>query len=123
MAVRKQVFDDDDDNAENPKKRSRIAFDVNPALRRRIKMAAARKDLSIGEYLGPILEQNVPDEPATSIRQGHPVTKETIERLKRTRAEIMQERQGRPFTENSTEMLRQEREKRTHYLMGEDVDE
>lgn len=122
MAVRKQVFDDDDDNADNPKKRSRIAFDVNPALRRRIKMAAARNDLSIGEYLGPILEQNVPDEPATPSQRGYSISDEAFDQLMRFREELKCETNGHVF-DNSSEILRQEREKRTRYLMGEDVDE
>lgn len=122
MAVRKQVFDDDDENAENPKKRSRIAFDVNPALRRRIKMAAARNDLSIGEYLGPILEQFVPDEPATPSQRGYSISDEAFDQLMRFREELKCETNGHVF-DNSSEILRQEREKRTRYLMGEDVDE
>jgi hypothetical protein len=52
--------------------------------------------------------------------EGHPVTREAIERLIRIREQIMQDRQRKPFSEDSTEILRQEREKRTRYLMGEE---
>jgi len=119
MAVRKQAFDDEGTHSDNPKKRSRITFDVTPELRRKIKVAAAKNDISIGEYIGGILEQIVPNGPEVKERPG--ITREAIERLQRTRKEIMEERHGRPFTEDSTEMLRQEREKRSRYLMGEDV--
>ena len=121
MAVRKQDFhdDDDDDQAENTKKRTRITIDVSPEMRRRIKMAALQNDLSIGEYVGRILEQIVPDETLFKERQHHPVTREAIERLLRFREELIKETNGVLF-EDSAEILRQEREKRTRYLMGEE---
>ena len=120
MAIRKQDFhDDDDDQVEKARKRTRITIDVSPEMRRRIKMAALQNDLSVGEYIGRILDENVPDEtPATRI-QGHPVTREAIERLHRFREELIKETNGVLF-EDSTEILRQEREKRTRYLMGEE---
>src|SRR5438874_10263053 len=62
MALRKEDFDYEDSQAETPKKRSRITIDVSPEMRRRIKMAAAQNDLSVGEYVGRILEENVPEE-------------------------------------------------------------
>ena len=49
----------------------------------------------------------------------HPVTRETIERLRQVREEILQDRQGKPF-EDSAEMIRQMREERTRQLMGEE---
>ena len=48
-------------------KRSRITIDMSPELRRRIKVAASQRDVSISEYLGSILEENVPD--AASVTQ------------------------------------------------------
>ena len=122
MTVRKQDFhdDDDDEQKENARKRTRITIDVSPEMRRRIKMAALQNDLSIGEYVGRILEQIVPDETPAKRIQGHPITREAIERLRQLREEIMRDRQGKPFSEDSTEMLRQEREKRTRQLMGEE---
>ena len=118
MAVRKQDIDDEGEYAKNPKKRSRITFDVSPELRRRIKMAAAQIDLSVGEYLARILEQTVPNEPPATIQKGHPITKEAIERLKQFREELIRETNGHVF-EDSAELIRREREKRTRYLMGE----
>src|SRR5712691_11403589 len=120
MAVRKQSFDDDNDNdqAGNVKKRSRITIDISPEMRRRIKIAALQNDLSISEYLGRILEEVVPEEAPVKKREWHPVTREAIERLRKFREELKQETNGVVF-EDSTEILRQEREKRTCYLMGE----
>ena len=48
--------------AGNAKKRSRITIDVKPSLRRRIRLEAFKKDLSISEYLGEILDKLVPEE-------------------------------------------------------------
>ncbi len=63
MALRKEDFDDEDEHQEaSTMKRSRITIDISPELRRRIKMAALQNDLSISEYVGDILEKNVPDE-------------------------------------------------------------
>ncbi len=124
MAIRKQDFHDNNDNdnsdqAGNARKRTRITIDVSPEMRLRIKMAALQNDLSVGEYVVRILEQSVPEEAPTKRIQGHPVTREAIERLRQLREAIMQDRQGKPFSEDSTEMLRQEREERTRQLMGE----
>ena len=115
MALRKEDLDDDDEQRDNAKKRSRITIDLSPELRRRIKMAALQNDLPIGEYVGRILEQNVPTEVNTS-QQRKPMTREAIEDLRQIREQIMQERNGKLF-EDSTEMIRQMREERTKQRM------
>jgi hypothetical protein len=115
MALRKE---DLGDQATRTTKRSRITIDINPELRRRIKIAALQHNLSISDYLAPILEQSVPKEAGTMQRRGHPITREGIDRLRRLRKKITQENEGGPF-EDSTELLRQQREERTRYLMGE----
>ena len=122
MAVRRQDFheDEDEDMGDNAKKRTRITIDVSPEMRRRIKMAALQNDLKVGEYIGRILEENVPDEVPAKRIQGHPVTREAIERLLRFREELIKETNGVLF-EDSTEILRQEREKRTRHLMGDEL--
>ena len=122
MAVRRQDFheDEDDDMGDNAKKRTRITIDVSAKMRRRINMAALQNDLQVGEYIGRILEENVPDEAPAKRIQGHPVTREAIERLLRFREELIKETNGVLF-EDSTEILRQEREKRTRHLMGEEL--
>ncbi len=62
-----------------------------------------------------ISNQPIPGE--SSMRGVHrrPVTQETIERFRRIREKILQERNGQPF-EDSTELIRQMREERTKYL-------
>ena len=99
-----------------PGNRPRLMIDISPELRRRIKVAAAKKDLSMNEYVGRILEEAVPPEKATTAEgQPRPVSRESLERLLRTREQIMQRRQGRPFSD-STEIIRQMREERSKYL-------
>ncbi len=114
MALRKEDYHDDKQQEANTMKRSRITIDISPELRRRIKVAASRNDLSISEYVGRILEESVPDE--ASMRQtGRPVTQETLGRLRRIREKILQDRQGKLF-EDSTEMIRKMREERSQEL-------
>ena len=115
MASRKEDFHDDDLQEANRMKRTRITIDISPELRRRIKIAASRNDLSISEYLGNILEENVPDEVSIIEEEEQPITLEEIENLRRLRKLILQDRQGKPF-EDSSEMIRQMRENRTRYL-------
>jgi hypothetical protein len=115
MALRKEDFDDEDEHQEaNTMKRSRITIDISPELRRRIKMAALQNDSSISEYVGDILEKNVPDE-ASMIRQRRPATRKMLDELIEIRDRILQERNGQPF-EDSTEMIRQMREERSREL-------
>ncbi len=59
MAMQSQYSDD---HNRLPGKRPRLMIDISPELRRRIKIAAAQKDLSIREYVEEILEQVVPPE-------------------------------------------------------------
>ncbi|GAC1616114.1 MAG: hypothetical protein NVS4B11_03870 [Ktedonobacteraceae bacterium] len=115
MAVRKQEFDDKDQQNQKPAKRSRITFDVSPDLRRRIKVAAADNNASIGEYLGHIIEQAIPEETNKTEQPRHPVTRKSSERLHMLREKTLADRKGKPF-EDSTEMIRQMREERTQYL-------
>lgn len=115
MALRKEDFDNEDENQEaGTMKRSRITIDISPELRRRIKIAALQNDLSISEYVGDILEKNVPAE-ASMKQPGRPVSRETIERFRRIREKILQDRQGKLF-EDSTEMIHQMREERSREL-------
>lgn len=41
----------------SPKRRARLSIDVTPELRRRLKIAAATRDLSVREYVEAILRQ------------------------------------------------------------------
>ena len=116
IALCKEDFNNEDKQQEaKAMKRSRITIDISPELRRRIKVAASQNDLSISEYLGRILEQAVPDEASIIEEEEQPITLEEIEKLRRLRKLILQDRQGKPF-EDSSEMIRQMREERTRYL-------
>jgi len=113
MAMQNQYSDD---RNKLPGKRPRLMIDISPELRRRIKIAAAQKDLSIREYVEDILEKIVPPEKATiEKREPRPVSRESLQRLLRTREQIIEERLGQPFTD-STELIRQMREERSEYL-------
>ena len=116
MALRKEDFHDNDKQQEtNTMKRSRITIDISPELRRRIKVAASQRDLSISEYVGGILEQSVPLEVGFTQQEEHPVTPEFLEQVYRVRQRIFKESKGELF-EDSAESIRQQREDRTKYL-------
>jgi predicted metal-dependent RNase len=116
MALRKEDFHDDDEQQEtNTMKRSRITIDISPELRRRIKVAASQRDLSISEYLGNILEENVPEEMNLIEQDIHPVPPDILEEMDRIRERVIRESKGYIF-EDSAEVLRQQREERTQYL-------
>ena len=116
MALRKEEFHHEDEQQEiNPMKRTRITIDISPELRRRIKIAASRNDVSISEYVGQILEGNVPEEMDLVEQDAHPVPPDILEEMDRIRERVIRESKGHIF-EDSTEVLRQQREERTQYL-------
>ncbi len=49
-----------------PKRRTHLIIDISPELRRRIKIAAAERDLSVREYVEQILESAVAPASATA---------------------------------------------------------
>jgi len=123
MAVRKETFDDDDRNI-NPKKRSRITIEVSPELRRKIRIIAATRDISISEYLVSILERIVSDEAisideVTPVQEEQPLPDDFLEQVHQIRRQVVKESKGEPF-EDSTELVRKMREDRTRYLLGEE---
>jgi uncharacterized protein (DUF1778 family) len=114
MALRKQEFDDNDEQSNKTTKRPRITIDVSPELRRRIRVAASQNDLSISEYIGKILDEAVPD-PTKMIQERHPATRKMLDELMQVRDQLLQERNGQPF-EDSVELIRQMREERSREL-------
>jgi len=95
--------------------RPRLMIDISPELRRRIKIAAAQKDVSIREYVENILEQAVPSETALAQKQQRRgLNAATIEDLFKTSDEIMRAHPGQIF--DSTETLHQLREERLKEL-------
>ena len=114
MALRRKDFDDNEEKSSKTTKRSRITIDVSPELRRRIRVAASQKDLSISEYLGGILDEAVPD-PTIMRQERHPATRKMLDELMQVRDQILQDRNGQPF-EDSVELIRQMREERSREL-------
>src|SRR5213595_1711659 len=113
MALRKEdVHNEDEQQEVNTMKRSRITIDVSPELRRRIKVAASQRDVSISEYLGNILEEHVPEEMELVEQDVQPVTSDILEEIDRIRERVIRESKEHIF-EDSTEVLRQQREERT----------
>lgn len=98
-----------------PGKRPRLMIDISPELRRRIKIAAAQKDLSVNEYVGRILEEVIPRE--TNLlekRERSRLNSAAIEDLLKTREEVMRAHPGEVF--DSVETLHQIREERLKEL-------
>ncbi len=99
----------------HPGKRPRLMIDISPELRRRIKVAAAQKDLSVNEYVGRILEEAVPPETNFFLkRERGQLNSAAIEDLLKTREEIMRAHPGQVF--DSVETLHQLREERLKEL-------
>ena len=116
MALHKEVFHHENKQQESTTmKRTRITIDISPELRRRIKIAASQRDVSISEYLGEILEEHVPVETNLVEQDAHPVPPDILEEVDRIRERVIRESKGHIF-EDSTEVLRQQREERTKYL-------
>jgi ParD-like antitoxin of type II ParDE toxin-antitoxin system len=112
MAMQRQY---NDDYNKIPGKRPRLMIDISPELRRRIKIAAAQKDVSIREYVEDILEQVVPSE--TNVlekRESGRLNSAAIEDLLKTREEIMRAHPGQVY--DSVETLHQLREERLKEL-------
>ena len=104
-----------DDGTDYRSSISTFTIDLSRGLQRRIKLAALENNLSISEYIERILDEAVPDETSATQQAGQPITREAIERLRRLREQILQDRDGRPF-EDSAELIRQMREERSREL-------
>lgn len=99
------------------KKRTRIMIDVSPELRRRIKLAAAREDVTIREYLERIIDKAVPTtvQDQDEETQGRLATWEAVQRLREIQETIRSAHPGVVF-EDSGEAVRRMREERSEYL-------
>lgn len=104
---------DSPDTRDRASKRPRLTIDISPQMRRRIKAAAALRDMTVREYVERILEEAVPEAPAREEAPRHRITPEAVERLFRTRDRIMR---GRVFTDDSTDLLNEAREERMEEL-------
>lgn len=98
-------------------KRTRLMIDISPELRRRIRIAAAQRDLTLKEYVERILEQVVPEtESAPEQRRGRPITREFVESLRQFQEQWKRDHPG-VVLDDSVELIRQMREERTQHLM------
>ena len=100
---------------QKPSTRPRLMIDISPDLRRRIKIAAAERDISIREYIEQILEQAVPQAASTLRPARSPLTQESIDRLRQVREQIRKRHPGVDFGD-SAEIVRQMRDERSEYL-------
>lgn len=100
---------------QHAKKRTRIMIDVSPELRRRIKLAAAREDVTIREYLERIIDKAVPPTSQDEETQGRLATWEAVQQLREIQETIRQAHPGVVF-EDSGETVRRMREERAEYL-------
>jgi hypothetical protein len=82
--------------------RPRLTLDIPPALRRRIKVAAAAQDLSVSAYVTRLLDRAVPAGRALKKRADGTITAETLGRFAAFRAE-----QTIPFPEDSADLIRE----------------
>jgi hypothetical protein len=97
-----------------PKRRTRLIIDISSELRRRIKIAAAERDLSMREYVEQILEGSVASASATVLPRRR-MTQEDAARLNRASEAFEQAHPG-VLHEDSAELVRQMREERAAHL-------
>ena len=91
--------------------RPRLTVDINPALKRRIKVAAAAQDMPVSSYVARVLEQAVPAAEAVAKPSDGAITSAMIRHAEKLRAE-----QGAPFPEDSADLVREGREHRDAQL-------
>ncbi|HLH72159.1 MAG TPA: hypothetical protein VKX96_02665 [Chloroflexota bacterium] len=89
--------------------RSRLTIDLDPALRRRIKVAAIQNEQSVSEYVRAILERALPTQSEADFSSTRRLTKETIDYFHKVREETMR---GRRFSVDSTDLINDARDER-----------
>jgi hypothetical protein len=87
--------------------RPRLTVDISPALKRRIKVAAAAQDVPVSAYIANVLERVVPAAETVARGPDGTIASRMIRRAKGLRAA-----QSRPFTEDSADLIREARERR-----------
>ena len=91
--------------------RPRLTVDISPALKRRIKVAAAAQDMPVSAYIARVLGQVVPVSEAIVKTSDGAITSGMTRRAEQLRAE-----QRAPFPEDSADLIREARERRTTQL-------
>jgi hypothetical protein len=106
-------------------RRARLSIDVAPELRRRIKIAAAARDLSVRDYVEMVLRHALESEELVEVSTGRRLTPDERERGLKAMAELermdqvlLEQRGGRPFS-LSWELLNESRDDRTRALLGD----
>ncbi len=94
-------------NAKQTTPRPRLTVDINPALKRRIKVAAAAQEMPVLAYIARVLEQAVPVAEVIAKAPDGAITRDMMLRAGRLRAE-----QREPFPEDSVDLIREAREQR-----------
>jgi hypothetical protein len=84
-----------------------LTVDINPALKRRIKVAAAAQDMPVSSYVARVLELAVPAADAASKPSDGAVTSAMMRSAEKLKAE-----QGAPFPEDSADLIRESRKQR-----------
>ena len=87
--------------------RPRLTVDISPALKRRIKVAAAAQDMPVSAYVARVLGQVVPASEAVVKASDGAVSSNMTRRAEQLRAE-----QRAPFPEDSADLIREAREQR-----------
>jgi hypothetical protein len=93
-------------------KRPRVSIDVSPELRRRIRLAAAARDVSVTEYCREILAHHVAqDDDGQDARRERAL--EALEMARRFRERVFSDR---ILTPDSAELIHEAREERLRQL-------
>ncbi len=87
--------------------RPRLTVDISPALKRRIKVAAAAQDVPVSAYITHVLEHFVPAAERVAKASDGAITSEMVHRAEELRA-----KQGAPFPEDSVDLIREARQQR-----------
>jgi hypothetical protein len=87
--------------------RPRLTVDISPALKRRIKVAAAAQDIPVSSYVARVLEQTVPAADIVAKPSDGGITSAMMRHAEKLRAE-----QKAPFPEDSAELIREGRKQR-----------
>jgi len=91
--------------------RPRLTFDISPALKRRIKIAAASQEIPVSAYVTRLLDRTVPPGRALKKAADGSISSATLRRFAALRAE-----QRAPFPEDSAELIRESRAERETHL-------
>jgi hypothetical protein len=87
--------------------RPRLTLDISPSLKRRIKVAAAARDMPVSAYVMHLLEQAVPSTESLAKVSDGSITVETVRR-----ADALRSEQAALFPEDSADLIREARKQR-----------